>query len=273
MKLNYSLIALSFSVVFSVESYAHTDQAHDDSEASNPLPYRMVVAPVTVPEAGQKIDYQVLLHHENGDPLLNEEMDGSSDARSRVWVTDKGLTEFHFLTPQPTDIPGYHTFSFLPQAAGEYTMTCDVIPKDKEQSVFFETSTWVLGDSNPISLQADFDDVIEGLKFELLEPTYQVNDIPSLNIRVSRTDSGEGFGFLEPRHGHFAHLYAIHEEKDVLMHLHSADEEQTEGEEVAGGPEVEIEAAFPKPGFYALFVDFQINGKLTTPRFVIEVQD
>ena len=73
---------------------------------------------------------------------------------------------------------------------------------------------------------------------------------------------GEPVTDLEPYLGAFGHLVALRAGDLGYLHVHP--------EEGEAGPGVEFATAFPTPGTYRLFLDFQHRGVVHTAAFTVE---
>ena len=73
---------------------------------------------------------------------------------------------------------------------------------------------------------------------------------------------GEAVTDLEPYLGAFGHLVAIRAGDLGYLHVHP--------EEGEPGPSIDFATAFPTPGTYRLFLDFQHRGVVRTAAFTVE---
>lgn len=74
-------------------------------------------------------------------------------------------------------------------------------------------------------------------------------------------DTAEG---LEPFLGAWAHMFAVSEDLVDLMHAHPAI--------AAGGPLIQMNVIFPRPGMYRIWVQTQRDGKVNTVSFTVPVR-
>jgi hypothetical protein len=74
-------------------------------------------------------------------------------------------------------------------------------------------------------------------------------------------DTAEG---LEPYLGAWAHMFAVSEDLVDLMHAHPAIAD--------GGPHIQMNVIFPRPGMYRVWLQVQRQGKLNTVSFTIPVK-
>jgi hypothetical protein len=89
--------------------------------------------------------------------------------------------------------------------------------------------------------------------------------------RVRVTKDSRPFAGLEPVMAAFAHLVAVHESGDVVLHMHPL-EARALGPEDRGGPDLAFRFFAEVPGYYRLFLQTQVNGKAQFVPFGIDVQ-
>jgi hypothetical protein len=75
-------------------------------------------------------------------------------------------------------------------------------------------------------------------------------------------DTAEG---LEPFLGAWAHMLAVSEDLVDMIHAHPAI--------AAGGPLIQMNVIFPRPGMYRIWVQAQRDGKLNTVSFTVPVRN
>lgn len=87
-----------------------------------------------------------------------------------------------------------------------------------------------------------------------------------LTVEVSR--DGQPVTVLEPYLGAFGHLVALREGDLAYLHVHAHGGEPEAGD--LAGPQVVFTAQTPTAGRYLLYLDFQVDGKVHTARFVLD---
>ena len=122
----------------------------------------------------------------------------------------------------------------------------------------------VAGDFSPEDLPADD----RTATVETDEGTYTVtlegDTAPGAStvLTTSIELDGEPVADLEPYLGAFGHLVAIRSGDLGYLHVHP--------EEGEAGPGIDFATAFPTPGTYGLFLDFQHRGVVHTAEFTVE---
>jgi hypothetical protein len=120
------------------------------------------------------------------------------------------------------------------------------------------------GDFRPAELPADDRTATlrtpEGVYTVTLEGDTAPGASTVLTTRVEL--DGEPVTDLEPYLGAFGHLVAIRAGDLGYLHVHP--------EEGEPGPGVDFATAFPTPGTYRLFLDFQHRGTVRTAAFTVE---
>lgn len=196
--------------------------------------------------------------------------------RIHLLIVDESLTDYHHEHPRPDDPPGDYTFTFTPRKPGKYRVFADIVPREsnvQEYAICDLPAATPTGD--PIqktgSATASAADTLAfsliwntgGLPLRAKQP---VNAI----ITITSAD-GKPFTQLEPVMGAYSHLVAFHEDHQTVLHIHPTGAEPQKPED-RGGPKFSVRFWAPKPGFYRLYIQVQINGKQIFAPFALNVE-
>lgn len=220
--------------------------------------YTLSLADRTLSAGWTRLDFQVLTS--SGRPLLDYTREHEKDLH--LIVVRRDLTGFQHVHPRldtttgtwSTDVrltPGVWRVivAFSPQGWDGITLADDVA---------------VAGDFRPADLPADDRTATvrtpEGIYAVSLEGDTAPGAGTVLTTRIEL--DGEPVTDLEPYLGAFGHLVAIRAGDLGYLHVHP--------EEGGPGPGVEFATAFPTPGTYRLFLDFQHRSTVRTAAFTVE---
>jgi hypothetical protein len=101
------------------------------------------------------------------------------------------------------------------------------------------------GDNVTVSLRTDPPEPIAGLK----------------TLLFFQLDTADG---LEPFLGAWAHLLAVSDDLVELIHAHPTIAD--------GGPDIQVNMIFPRPGVYRIWIQTQRQGKVNTVAFNVPVK-
>ncbi len=142
---------------------------------------------------------------------------------------------------------------------GMYRMLCDFYPAGGTPQLIAKTIL-VPGGGVSVPLKADLaQQTSENMKVSLwTEPAQPIAGMKTLMF--FELTPGEG---LEPYLGAWGHMLAASEDLIDMIHTHPAFDQ--------GGPTVQFNLIFPRPGIYRVWVQFQREGKVNTVAFNIPV--
>jgi hypothetical protein len=220
--------------------------------------YTLALADRTVRAGRARLDFQVLTS--SGRPLLDYQREHEKDLH--LIVVRRELTGFQHV--HPTLDRGTGTWSTdLRLSPAVWRVIADFTPAGWD-GVTLADDLSVPGTFEPAALPDDE----RSATVRTPEGTYTVTlagdtahgAATALTTTVEL--DGEPVTDLEPYLGAFGHLVAIRAGDLGYLHVHP--------EEGAPGPGVEFATAFPTPGTYALFLDFQHRGVVHTAAFTVD---
>ena len=257
------------------EGAAHGADASHDDEAGSHDDHSSAVAEATgltaradgftlaladrTPAAGRtRLDFQVLTS--SGRPLLDYTREHEKDLH--LIVVRRDLTGFQHVHPRLDRSTGTWSVD-VRLTPGVWRVVADLVPAGWE-GITLADDVSVAGDFTPAALPAD-DRIAE---VETDAGTYTVtlagDTAPGAStVLTTRIElDGEPVTDLEPYLGAYGHLVAMRAGDLGYLHVHP--------EEGEPGPSVDFATAFPTPGTYRLFLDFQHRGTVRMAAFTVE---
>ena len=244
--------------------------AHDDEEShgstvadataltSRADGFTLALAERGLPAGRTRLDFQVLTS--SGRPLLHYAREHEKDLH--LIVVRRDLTGFQHVHPRLDTASGTWSTD-VRLTPGVWRVIADFTPEGWE-GITLADDVAVAGDFRPDDLPDD--DRTASLRTP--EGTYTValegDTAPGAStVLTTRVElDGEPVTDLEPYLGAFGHLVALRAGDLGYLHVHP--------EEGAAGPGIEFATAFPTPGTYRLFLDFQHRGTVRTAAFTVE---
>ncbi len=249
--------------------------AHDDSHTTDGHPdvaevadvggltsradgFTLALADRTLPAGRTRLDFTILTS--SGRPLLDYTREHEKDLH--LIVVRRDLTGFQHVHPR------------LDPATGTWSTDVDLTPGTWRVIADFTPAGWegitladdvsVAGDFRPEDLPADDRTATVGTSDGTYTVRLEGDTAPGAGtVLTTRIElDGEPVTDLEPYLGAFGHLVAIRAGDLGYLHVHP--------EEGEPGPEVDFATAFPTPGTYRLFLDFQHRGVVRTAAFTVE---
>ena len=211
------------------------------------------------PAAGRtRLEFQVLTS--SGRPLLDYTREHEKDLH--LIVVRRDLTGFQHVHPRLDRSTGTWSVD-VRLTPGVWRVVADLVPAGWE-GITLADDVSVPGDFAPAARPADDRTATlrtpEGVYTVSLEGDTAPGASTVLTTRVEL--DGEPVTDLEPYLGAFGHLVAIRAGDLGYLHVHP--------EEGEPGPGVDFATAFPTPGTYRLFLDFQHRGTVRTAAFTVE---
>jgi hypothetical protein len=220
--------------------------------------FTLAIADRTLPAGRTRLDFQVLTS--SGRPLLDYTREHEKDLH--LIVVRRDLTGFQHVHPRLDAETGTWSVD-VRLTPGVWRVIADFTPEGWD-GITLADDVSVGGDFRPAELPADDRTATlrtpEGVYTVTLEGDTAPGASTVLTTRVEL--DGEPVTDLEPYLGAFGHLVAIRAGDLGYLHVHP--------EEGEPGPGVDFATAFPTPGTYRLFLDFQHRGTVRTAAFTVE---
>ncbi len=204
-----------------------------------PLTMKFVVKS---PDSGKPVDKFELIH----------------ERLFHLFLISEDLSFFAHEHPQPQP-DGSFTFSTKLPAGGVYRVLCDFYPTGNTPQMIAKTIV-LPGTRTKVAMDEDtVPKSSENLLVTLTtEPSHPIaGQKTMLFFELSPADG------LEPYLGAWGHLLAASADLIDLMHSHPAWEE--------GGPKIQFNVIFPRPGVHRLWAQFQRRGVVNTVAFNVRV--
>ena len=220
--------------------------------------FTLALADRTLPAGRTRLDFQVLTS--SGRPLLDYTREHEKDLH--LIVVRRDLTEFQHVHPTLDRATGTWSVD-VRLTPGVWRVVADLTP-DGWDGITLADDVSVAGDFEPAELPADS----RTATVETPEGTYTVtldgDTAPGAGTVLTTTVEldGDPVTDLEPYLGAYGHLVAMRSGDLGYLHVHP--------EEGGPGPGIDFATAFPTPGTYALFLDFQHRGRVHTAAFTVE---
>jgi hypothetical protein len=200
----------------------------------------------------------------DGSPVTPKDLLVMHTQRIHLLIVDASLDDYHHEHPKPMeDLPGVYVFTFTPKKPGPYRIFADVVPVPTSRQEYAVADLPSETDGEPVGdKRSRLTGEGAGLRFSL---TFDVNaaevraarPIPG-TLTISGPD-GKPFNQLQPVMGAFAHLVAFSEDRKTVLHVHPEGPEIKEPD-ARGGPHLKFKLYAPKPGFYRLYAQVQVEG-------------
>jgi hypothetical protein len=239
-------------------------------------PAKMIKASVDTDEplqVGVKAQAHLYLRTLLGEPVLPSDLREVHTQKIHLLIIDQSLSDYHHEHPESGKTSGEYIFSFIPQKPGPYQVWVDVQPyltgiqEYAPAEIHAATTGESLTDKTE-NLTASPDGLRYKLAFE--RRPIKTGEPVRGKLRITRED-GTPVRELEPVMGAFAHLVAFHADGKSVLHMHPKGTQRLISTD-RGGPNLEFQFYSPKPGFYRLFAQTQINGQQNFAPFGLVVQ-
>ena len=220
--------------------------------------FTLALADRTLPAGRTRLDLQVLTS--SGRPLLDYTREHEKNLH--LIVVRRDLTGFQHVHPTLDRATGTWSVD-VRLTPGVWRVVADLTPEGWD-GIALADDVSVAGDFEPVGLPAD----TRTATVETSDGTYTVtldgDTAPGADTVLTTTVEldGEPVTDLEPYLGAYGHLVAIRSGDLGYLHVHP--------EEGGPGPGIDFATAFPTPGTYALFLDFQHRGRVHTAAFTVE---
>ncbi len=220
--------------------------------------YTLSLADLTLDEGRTGLDFQVLTS--SGRPLLDYTREHDKDLH--LIVVRRDLTGFQHVHPTLDTATGTWSTD-VRLTPGVWRVIADFTPEGWE-GITLADDVAVAGDFRPAKLPADNRTATVQTDEGTYTVTLEGDTAPGASTELTTTIEldGEPVTDLEPYLGAFGHLVALRSGDLGYLHVHPEDG--------APGPGIDFATAFPTPGTYRLFLDFQHRGVVRTAAFTVE---
>ncbi len=222
-------------------------------------------------EAGKPATLLFTLKDPRGAPVKNVEI--VHEMPLHLLMVSKDLSWYAHEHPelQPDGTFVFKDWTF--PAGGEYILYHDFTPKDVGMQVVPVTLKVSGSPAAPVKLAVDADKpkVVDGYTVSL-NTGGPVKTSGATHMSYTITKDGKPVTDLTPYLGAMGHLVIISEDRSEFVHSHPHEEGAEHGAATKGGPNVDFEAHFKKPGLYKGWAQFQHMGKVITVPFTFQVQ-
>lgn len=198
----------------------------------------------------------------------------SHDKELHLVLVRRDLTGFQHLHPT-RDEQGRWFVPLVLEQPGAYKVFADFVPAGTDSKIVLAADVTVPGEYDPVRPAAPtrtvvptrtemVDDYTVTLAGDLIAGTQS-----ALSLSVSR--AGRPVTDLEPYLAAYGHLVALRVGDLAYLHVHP---EGGPGDgRTPAGPAIEVVAAVPTAGTYALFLDFQHRGTVRTAAFTVTAKN
>lgn len=195
--------------------------------------------------------------------LTPEDLKISHEKKLHFLAYDTALKEFQHLHPE---FDGkYWTINLRFAASGNYWFWAQGVLTDEEEfSAPLDITVDLLGKPAwplPPRLSDSRSGTFGNSKVTLGSAKLYANKMAMLAIKISRTDGSKPE--VTPYLGAFAHIIAVANDADSLIHVHPMNGSKPE--------EGMLHATFPEKGFYRLWIQYIDGGELRTIPISVEV--
>jgi hypothetical protein len=218
----------------------------------------LALADRTLPAGRTRLDFRVLTS--SGRPLLDYTREHEKDLH--LIVVRRDLTGFQHVHPRLDRATGTWSVD-VRLTPGVWRVVADLTPEGWD-GITLADDVSVPGDFRPADLPADSRTATVETSAGAYTVTLDGDTAPGASTVLTTTVEldGEPVTDLEPYLGAYGHLVAIRSGDLGYLHVHP--------EEGGPGPGIDFATAFPTPGTYALFLDFQHRGRVHTAAFTVE---
>lgn len=216
-----------------------------------------------------------LSRKKDGRPVTPDDLLIVHTEKIHLLIVDETLTDYHHEHPVPVEPGGTYAFSFTPRKPGNYRVFADIVPRESnvQEYAVCELPASIDIDA-PVDKQGS--PVASGAGRLHVQLAWNTGGLPlrakqSVNATITITDeNGKHFTQLEPVMGTYSHLVAFHEDHQTVLHIHPVGAEPQKPED-RGGPKFSVRFWAPKPGFYRLYVQVQMDGRQWFAPFALNV--
>lgn len=219
--------------------------------------------PAGRPAAGAPAGLRIAVTDASGAPV--EQFDIEHEKLMHLIVVSEDLQQFQHLHPEYEGGGVFGATAMFP-AGGRYKLFADFIPHGGapvtaigEVAVSGKTRP-----SAPLVADAEWVRIVDGTEVSLEMGPAAPGAETTLTFRFRDAESGRPADGMETYLGAAGHVVILSAGAETYLHVHPADES-------APGPEARFRTAFPTPGLYKIWGQFQREGRLMTVSFVVKV--
>ena len=246
----------------------------------------LATSPAVQPRTPVRLTYR-LADARSGSPLTDVVI--SHERPMHLIVVSRDLGHFEHVHPTPTGRPGEFAIDVLFPVAGTYILY-NGFERANGQDIIQRDELSVGGPSGPASLAEDRTPktVSNDARVALLgaEPVPAGREA-TLTFRVDDPRTGDGVRDLQPYLGAPAHVVILSADAQTFAHTHGepagaaagghgGHARAEDGHHAVGaayGPEIAFRHAFPGPGLYKVWGQFQDrHGQVITADFVVRAE-
>jgi len=190
-------------------------------------------------------------------------------------IVDETLTDYHHEHPVPVEPAGTYSFGFTPRKPGKYRVFADIVPRESNVQEY-AVCELPAGADRGGAVDKQGSPSASGAGRLRVHLAWNTGGLPlraqqPVNATITVTDeNGKLFTQLEPVMGTYSHLVAFHEDHKTVLHIHPVGAEPQKAED-RGGPKFTVRFWAPKPGFYRLYVQVQMDGRQWFAPFALNV--
>ncbi|QEV99893.1 heavy-metal-associated domain-containing protein [Microbacterium caowuchunii] len=220
-----------------------------------------VTAPLTIAEPGE-LAFRVL--SADGDPVTEFTTAHDRDLHLIVVRTDGAL--FRHVHPDLDETTGVWSLPWEWDEAGTYRVYADFTPGDSPAGVVLTRTVEVAGPFAPVVAEPVSETQVDG--FTVVVTGDLAAGTPG-ELTLTVEQDGTPVTSLQPYLGAFGHLVALREGDMAYLHAHPQGGDVEPG--AVSGPEVSFVVNTPTAGRYLLYFDFQVDGRVHSAPFVLDV--
>lgn len=207
-------------------------------------------------------------------PILFSELKETHTKKIHGFIFNQALNDYQHIHPTPTDKPGIYEFKWNPNSRGQYKLWVNVISlkTGTEEYIPAELGFIPTNKIRPINKDIDVNTLVGGNWYSLVFDSPDIKAGKAMVGKIVITDyKGHPFKDLEPVMGAFAHIVAINEDFETIIHIHPIEEKPINTTDYEG-PELKFYFKPTKAGFYKIWVQVQISGQDVYVPFGINVK-
>ncbi|GBG05975.1 hypothetical protein PAT3040_00464 [Paenibacillus agaridevorans] len=244
------------------DSGEHDGHATDEHSADNYKASFSFASGTAKASENTKLNVQVT---DSNDQTV-QDFEWNHEKLMHIIIVNKDLSYFNHIHPE-WDGKGTFTVDTSFPNGGEYKVFADFVPKGGSGTTLSE---WVKvdGETKPqesVTADAELVKVVDGKEVTLALGSTKAKAEAKLSFTVKDDKTKEGISNLEQYLGAVGHVVILSEDAEQYLHVHPVDEK-------ASGPEAEFMTAFPNPGTYKIWGQFQHEGKVFTVPYVVKIQ-
>lgn len=197
----------------------------------------------------------IQLKDQQGEPL--DELEVNHEKLLHLIVVDEHLEKYYHLHPDKTGDGRFEMEKALDE--GSYKAFVDIKPTNAAYHV--EPIGFTIGEAeashghSTLKPDSNFTKTVDGVETKLDVSSFKVGEDITLSF------SFEDSIVLQPYLGAMGHVVILDETAENFIHVHPVSDTETK-----------FVTNFDKPGVYKLWGEFQIDGKVYTYPFIIEVK-